>query len=245
FKQLTNNRLYTDGLLQSDFTSKVTEWLLPLEQGTLPNEKIRTAVLQAVNAMEITQDYMMNINLGRLVRGLSVHPRETPLNRQLAAVIYQRWAREALNIPETMQNNLDEDEDENDLPNSLSEVQRKLSEQVPIVPKITDKDKLDKYLDERSKNSEPGEPNFRYNPKRPKQAIFNFVIAPKSDVSITGKSEEEIEKMLGKKSSGAKKGVPSIEQKMANAKKSVQRIGNNIKVPHAMSFSIEGRGINI
>lgn len=76
-----------------------TSWLYPHEDATLPNIKLRTALLKMLvrinidTSLEHRRDQLKQSNLGKIVMFYSRLPDETAGNRKLAAQLVEHWSK--------------------------------------------------------------------------------------------------------------------------------------------------------
>mmetsp|Transcript_4871 Transcript_4871/g.13486 ORF Transcript_4871/g.13486 Transcript_4871/m.13486 type:complete len:402 (+) Transcript_4871:551-1756(+) len=78
-------------------------WLKNLPDGSLPNDHLRTELLQAMMRLPITKEALAACSkqkkehsLGKVVAGLQNHPAESIENRKLAGMLVQKWVKQVL-----------------------------------------------------------------------------------------------------------------------------------------------------
>jgi len=80
-------------LLDNGLLSSMGNWLKPLPDGSLPNVRIRTQLLQLLYSLPCGEDNLKRSQVGREVMRLVDHKDETPDNRKLCNKIIEKWAR--------------------------------------------------------------------------------------------------------------------------------------------------------
>ena len=89
-------------LLDNGLLGVFKAWVEPMPDGTLPNSKIRSAVLTMLTRLPIDCSYedrreqLKRSGLGRIVMFLSKLPDETPENRRMARDLVEKWSRPIL-----------------------------------------------------------------------------------------------------------------------------------------------------
>jgi transcription factor SPN1 len=89
-------------LLDNGVLAVFKSWIEPMPDGTLPNSKIRSAVLTMLVRLPIDcsyedrRDQLKRSGLGRIVMFLSKVPDETPENRRMARELVEKWSRPIL-----------------------------------------------------------------------------------------------------------------------------------------------------
>eukprot|EP00963_Diacronema_lutheri_P001016 scaffold64_cov338-Pavlova_lutheri.AAC.74 len=85
--------------LDQGLLSILNSWLERLPDGSLPNTKVRTAVLRVLDKLPIDlqhhdrREQLKSSSLGRTVMFLYKLPEETALNKKLARDLVQKWSR--------------------------------------------------------------------------------------------------------------------------------------------------------
>jgi len=83
-----------------DGCKAVAKWLQKLPNGRLPNDHLRTELLQALTRLPINKDALKtndgDAKLGQMVDNLARHRSETIANRKLAASLVQSWVKMVL-----------------------------------------------------------------------------------------------------------------------------------------------------
>lgn len=92
-------------LVDGGLLDVLCKWIEPLEDGTLPNMNVRKTVLQVLSTIPVKgqkavkRDFEgIDINhlkcgIGKVVKLLANHPKETPDNVRLANILIERWSR--------------------------------------------------------------------------------------------------------------------------------------------------------
>ena len=82
-------------MLDRGVLERLRKWIEP-SPGALVNLHVRSGVLNALNMFEVDdvlQSALRTSQVGRYVKLLSVHPKETPQNRRLATALVEKWLR--------------------------------------------------------------------------------------------------------------------------------------------------------
>lgn len=93
------NRQLQEEFLDQGLLSILNSWLERLPDGSLPNAKVRTAVLRVLDKLPIDlqhhdrREQLKSSSLGRTVMFLYKLPEETALNKKLARDLVQKWSR--------------------------------------------------------------------------------------------------------------------------------------------------------
>lgn len=91
----------------------LAKWLQCLPNGQLPNEHLRTELLNAMVRLPITKEALANckdVPLGAVVKNLQLNPHETIMNRMTAGTLVQKWLSQVLRPASTL--DLDQEEEE-------------------------------------------------------------------------------------------------------------------------------------
>jgi transcription factor SPN1 len=107
-------------LLEKDFLKVLVKWLHPLPNKQLPNVNIRSTILNILVQLPVSgeqrilsrrdRDYdgintenIRESGIGKAVKMLSNHPKETQENRKKANQLIERWSRLAYNLADNYQ----------------------------------------------------------------------------------------------------------------------------------------------
>jgi transcription factor SPN1 len=84
--QYSKNEIYKEELVSNLFCDIAAKWLSPLPDGSMPNPRIRNVILEALWELPVETEHLDATQLGRIVRSLSVYPRETRANKGMFSV---------------------------------------------------------------------------------------------------------------------------------------------------------------
>ncbi|KAG7668607.1 hypothetical protein Ndes2526B_g03772 [Nannochloris sp. 'desiccata'] len=209
-------------LLDNGLLGVFKSWIEPMPDGTLPNSKIRSAVLTMLVRLPIDCSYedrreqLKRSGLGRIVMFLSKLPDETPENRRMARELVEKWSRPIL-APRG--GAVDQAELDRIL-EARQQRQRAAQEQ----SQDTGADGDDSGANPAALR--PGMPGYRFHAAIPQAASLDFVKRPESKAVM-------VEKRAGMKAGGEHK----ISKKLnAMGKKGSSRAAN---------VSVEGRNVTI
>lgn len=85
-------------LAENKILDAMVAWLTPLPDKSLPSHQIRDCLLDMLQDWQIDLDYLRDSNLGKLVRFLSQHPKETQENKKKANKLIKIWMRPVYKI---------------------------------------------------------------------------------------------------------------------------------------------------
>ena len=81
-------------LMDEGILKVIRDWLKPLPDGSLPNQKIRTELFKTLNFLPVTQDYLEESGgLGKVLTFLAKHPLESDANRKFLEIMITKWCR--------------------------------------------------------------------------------------------------------------------------------------------------------
>eukprot|EP00210_Caulerpa_lentillifera_P001166 g1122.t1 len=173
-------------LIEEGILGVLKSWIEPLDDGSLPNEKIRSTVLKILHKLPIdTADNTDRKNLqisqiGSRVMLLSRVSQETAENRKLAWDLVQKWSRPIFEQARR-------DDDEESLQDALSARRRR--------------NEAERLEEERKKILKPGDPDFKPVASRPKPSRLDYVIKPKSRLDgnpVSGSKKKNMIQNLSK-----------------------------------------------
>ncbi|KAI0978270.1 hypothetical protein GJ496_011520 [Pomphorhynchus laevis] len=103
-------------MLQNDLLSAIREWLTPLPDKSLPNSKIRTAMIDILEQLnEINVDMLRESRVGRVVMLLAKHPRETRQNQDRLWRLINDWSRSIFDLNDCDDNFSKEERQQRDI----------------------------------------------------------------------------------------------------------------------------------
>ncbi|GMH40307.1 hypothetical protein BSKO_08211 [Bryopsis sp. KO-2023] len=158
-------------LLEEGILGVLKAWIEPLSDGTLPNIKVRTTVLNCLKQLPIdtrdqeSREYLKNSDVGSRVMFLSRISAETRENRKLASELVQRWARPIF------AERVDEAQEEEMIRETLNARKRRLEQE------------REEELRDHSKKLKPGDPGYRHTARIPAPSRLDYVIKPLSRVN--------------------------------------------------------------
>ena len=80
-------------LLAYNVLGALHDWIKPLPNGTLPNLKLRTAIIDIVKIFDIERDHLQRSKFGMVCAFLRDHKSETRENKDKLVALIQRWSR--------------------------------------------------------------------------------------------------------------------------------------------------------
>ncbi len=80
-------------LLKAGVLLGLHEWIRPLPNGSLPNLKIRSAIINILQSFDVSMDHLKKSGLGRVCAFLRDHKSETKDNKEKLNSIIQEWSR--------------------------------------------------------------------------------------------------------------------------------------------------------
>jgi len=86
---------YHDALVENGILIPLSQWLQPYN-GQLPSLEIRRGVLKALAMLPVDSTIigpLRNSGIGKYVKLLTLHPKETPENKRLAHSLVEKWTR--------------------------------------------------------------------------------------------------------------------------------------------------------
>lgn len=190
-------------LLDSGLLGVLKAWIDLMPDGTLPNSRIRSAVLSMLLRLPVDctqedrREQLKRSELGRVVMFYSKIPEETAENRRMARELVERWSRPIL-TPQGP---------------SVDEVEMERILEARRLRQRNLESSAGQDLDEDediARQLRPGDPGYRRNARIPQAAALDYVKRPESRVvmptsRVSGKSSEhkltKKLKKLGKKTS--------------------------------------------
>jgi transcription factor SPN1 len=171
-------------LIDADFLIYLSDWIAPMEDGSLPNMNIRSAVLKILTDFPVAgetfklkqrrddfagieKENLKESKIAQHVKILAEHPKETAENRRLANDLLQRWSRLVFGLTnDYSQLNLERDD--------LIEERRskRLNKQHQVVKEP-----------EKPKPKNPGDPGYKLRAQIPKVEGFDYKKKPKSKIT--------------------------------------------------------------
>jgi len=140
----THVQLQAD-LLESGLLRHILKWLAPLQDGTLPNIRLRTALYELLDRLVVEQSQLeqavdttadgSTTGLGKLLTRLCHSKEETAQNRQKIFALIQKWMRPILGL-KTNYKELHEFESERDRAREIVERKNKLGQRPQYPPQL-------------------------------------------------------------------------------------------------------------
>jgi len=194
-QHLLKKKMLQEQFVECGVLKSLHSWLKPLPDGSLPNLKVRTILLELLN--EFTRaplDILKDSGIGKSVMVLWKHPSETPQNKKIAKILIEKWSRPIFGISERY-NDLREEEDQNQ-----QEVKKKRES---LTKKgIGSNKNFDQELEiDKTKSGEQPSPTF--HARIPERIAFDFKVKPKAaipdDILSKGINKSPAHKKLEKK----------------------------------------------
>ncbi|KAK9810543.1 hypothetical protein WJX72_012470 [[Myrmecia] bisecta] len=198
-------------------------WIEPMPDGSLPNIKVRSAVLRLLQQLPVDisdegrKEQLKKSGLGKVVMFLFKLPDETPANRRIAKELVEKWSRPIFEAQRERAN------PEELHARELEARRRRLAQQRQQAA-----GEAEAGADPTQRRvARPGDANFRWHASIPQPARLDYVRRPDSQVQPA-------------EGSNARK--PPKNDKMAKRLKTLGRKGASVK---AAKVSVEGRGLII
>lgn len=80
-----------ESLIKLGILSELKLWLEPLPDNSLPNQKIKRAILDVLSTMKVTKSDLLNSGIGKIVHFYSKNPKEALEIRKKAATLIKKW----------------------------------------------------------------------------------------------------------------------------------------------------------
>lgn len=205
-------------LLDSGLLGVLKAWIEPMPDGTLPNSKIRSSVLNMLTRLPVDcsfedrKEQLKRSGLGRIIMFLSKLPDELPANRRVARELVDKWSRPIL-APRR-----DKQIEEEEMQRILEARQARERAQRASNPVPDDGDLPTAQL-------RPGQAGFRYHAHIPQAASLDYVNKPVSKVAS-----------LDKKSSGK-----NTEHRLTKKLRSMGKVSSK----RAADVKVEGRNVTL
>lgn len=192
---LSMKKLHAE-LLDAGLLGVLKAWVEPMPDGTLPNAKIRSSVLQMLTRLPIDCSYedrkeqLKRSGLGRMVMFFSKLPDELPANRRIAQQLVEKWSRPIL--APRRDREMEEDEQ--------ARILRARQRREAAKKEAAAANQQDDDPDNPAAALRPGQAGFRWHAAIPEAAALDYVNRPKSKVAISQeKSGKASEHKLTKK----------------------------------------------
>lgn len=216
---LSMRKLHSD-LLDAGLLGILKGWIEPMEDGTLPNSKVRGTVLSLLTRLPIDcsfedrREQLKRSELGKVVMFLSKFPGETMENRRIAQQLVESWSRPILAKRAAAV-------DDVELERILEARQkRQRAAQEHMTGDVEDQDG-----DGMGTSARPGQPGFRFHAAIPEAAALDYVKRPESKVVMVEKRQ----------------GIKGSEHKLT---KKLKTMGKNA-AGRAANVSVEGRNVTL
>jgi len=176
-QHLLKKKMLQEQFVECGVLKSIYSWLKPLPDGSLPNLKVRTVLLELLN--EFTRaplDILKDSGVGRAVMVLWKHPSETPQNKKLANTLIEKWSRPIFGISEKYKDLREEEEQQ-----QQQEVKKKKE---GSAKKGSSNKSFDQELEtEKAKNSPSMEgSSSTFHARIPEPIAFDFKVKPKSSI---------------------------------------------------------------
>eukprot|EP00697_Spironema_sp_BW2_P017083 gnl/Spiro4/8643_TR4523_c0_g1_i1.p1 gnl/Spiro4/8643_TR4523_c0_g1~~gnl/Spiro4/8643_TR4523_c0_g1_i1.p1 ORF type:complete len:522 (+),score=150.72 gnl/Spiro4/8643_TR4523_c0_g1_i1:39-1604(+) len=212
-------------------------WLDPLPDGAMPNPALRATIFKILLSFPFSTDSLKTSEIGRAVNFfLTSYPQELPENKKLASKVCARWVRSLFNLTT----------DYRDL-KAVEEARgpKSQSETVPRTPEAAqytqEREALDNIIIRMSESAGPrdGAGRYKMHARIPRPVPFDFTIRPVG--TPAPERDEDVVRRGSKPGVGGVGGGPGGE---AGLTKRLQQLRKPVKKnPHAITVSIEGRGV--
>ncbi|CAF0824804.1 unnamed protein product [Brachionus calyciflorus] len=196
---------YHDNMIDLGILHAIAEWLAPLPDRSLPNIKIREALIDALRDFgEIGADYLKTSGVGKAVMFLYKHPKEVKQNKQKLEKLIHNWSRPIFNLDSKQLSK------EERLQRDIEQVRtmRRNSgdgqgQSVDEILAASDKKKRKVRLGNESDRSEsddpnkvlrPGDPGFVPRARVPIPSHKDYVIRPKSNLDVIEQNSKKAKK---------------------------------------------------
>lgn len=80
-------------LLEFDLLITMKRWMQPYADGSLPNMKVRKAMIDCLMKLPVEKEHLRRSGMGKVVIALMKHPQEVDSNRQTLRQIKDKWSR--------------------------------------------------------------------------------------------------------------------------------------------------------
>eukprot|EP01114_Cavostelium_apophysatum_P015510 TRINITY_DN4233_c0_g1_i4.p1 TRINITY_DN4233_c0_g1~~TRINITY_DN4233_c0_g1_i4.p1 ORF type:complete len:350 (+),score=136.21 TRINITY_DN4233_c0_g1_i4:1-1050(+) len=167
--------------IENHILGTVRKWLEPLPDRSLPNMKIREGLLQAMQKWgAIETEELKDSGIGKVIMFLSKHPNETPMNKNVAKQLIERWSRPIFGISEQYKDN-EEVPEEDDSQRSGDSRGRK-----SLTSSREDKFDLVNELEKKRaiQSKTPVKDSPTYHARIPEKIALDFKIKPKSKIDV-------------------------------------------------------------
>jgi transcription factor SPN1 len=207
-------------LLDAGLLGVLKAWIEPMPDGTLPNSKIRSSVLNMLTRLPVDCSYedrkeqLKRSGMGRIVMFLSKLPDELPANRRTAQQLVEKWSRPIL---APRRDRAREEEEEQRI---LKARQRREQAKRAAAPAV------EEDPDNPAAGPRPGQPGFRYRAAVPEGASLDYVNRPASKVAS-----------LSDGRGGGKAGEHKLNKKL--------RLLGKKTTSRAANVSVEGRNVTV
>ena len=208
-------------LLDAGLLGVLKAWIEPMHDGTLPNSKVRGAVLTMLSRLPVDcsfedrREQLKRSGLGRVIMFLSKLPDETVENRRMARELVEKWSRPIL-APRGA------------VGVAQSELDRILeARQQRQRAQMVEQGEGDDGEDGAAAVLRPGQPGYRFHASIPQAASLDYVKRPESKAVM-------VEKRAGAKA-GA--GEHKLTKKLNNLGKRATSRATNV--------SVEGRNVTL
>lgn len=200
----------------------ICDWLSPLPDKSLPNQKIRDEMLKLLEEYSsegLDLSLLKSSGIGRAVRYLWKHPKETKENKVKANKLIAKWARPIFNL-NTDYTTVSREERESKDYERLKATKKKDNDEE------ASPNKRRKTGEDESVQAKPGEPGFVARARVPRPSIKDYVVRPKWNVD----TEFSVKNAEKKKKSRLDKHVRAFQERKRHS--AGQR---------SVAISIEGR----
>ena len=87
---------YHEVMVDHGMLSTLARWLRPMQDGNLVGLEVRTSLLKGLLRLDVDETVLGSLRssgIGKYIKLLSLHKRETKSNRRVAMQLIEKWSR--------------------------------------------------------------------------------------------------------------------------------------------------------
>ncbi|XP_011402722.1 PREDICTED: protein IWS1 homolog [Amphimedon queenslandica] len=208
---------FLNALIECGICSALADWLKPLPDHSLPHQKIRENILDALKLFPLLDGHILKTSgLGKAIMLLYRHPKEIKKNREKAGKLINKWARPVFGLTDDFKGLSRDEREERDWAHLSQAARRRLS---------SDSRESDPSRQDELEALKPGDKGWVGRARVPLPSNKDYVVRPKWN------KQHEFSK-------GSSKKTLNRYEKQVQKKREKTARGKNT---HAVSISIEGR----